>query len=255
MQMRYRHAKTTSVFVVFLILIAAFPLKYDHEGICVRPHTFYWPGLELLTHFTGWNIRIFGCFSSSVNCWTESPICIRNNATLLPGVEVLFHSSWNSDLSNGVVHTNLFNGSACITFFRRPWISYYVPPEFLGILNMLDFSCRLRLRRHRCPIAYYANSCASFHQVLIGDLVFKLNPGPEGCGISTIVKSRHQNNGTLRAPQSRSSLSKSTTRNVSNFTKVHCLSANYVKGGLFVFLSHECPVGAQQDSRFCRLRL
>lgn len=202
MQMRYRHAKTTSVFVVFLILIAAFPLKYDHEGICVRPHTFYWPGLELLTHFTGWNIRIFGCFSSSVNCWTESPICIRNNVTLLPTVEVLFHSSWNSDLSNGVVHTNLFNGSACITFFRRPWISYYVPPEFLGILNMLDFSCRLRLRRHRCPIAYYANSCASFHQVLIGDLVFKLNPGPEGCGISTIVKSRHQNNGTLRAPQS-----------------------------------------------------
>ena len=154
---------------------------------------------------------------------------------------VLFHSSWNSDLSNGVVHTNLFNGSACITFFRRPWISYYVPPEFLGILNMLDFSCRLRLRRHRCPIAYYANSCASFHQVLIGDLVFKLNPGPEGCGISTIVKSRHQNNGTLPAPQSRSSLSKSTTRNVSNFTKVHCLSANYVNG---VFLSF-CHMNAQ----------
>ena len=82
------HAKTTSVFVVFLILTAAFPLKYDHEGICLRPHTFYWPGLELLTYFTGWNIRIFGCFSSSVNCWTESPICIRNNATLLAGVEV-----------------------------------------------------------------------------------------------------------------------------------------------------------------------
>ena len=159
--MRCRHAKTTNVSVVFLILTAAFPPKYDHEGICVRPHTFYWPGLELLTHFTGWNIRIFVCFSSSVNCWTESPICIRNNATLLAGVEVLFHSSWNSDLSNGVVLTNLFNGSACITFFRRPWISYYVPPEFLGILNMLDFSCRLRLRRHRCPIAYYANSWRS----------------------------------------------------------------------------------------------
>ena len=202
--------------VAFLILTAASPLKYEHEGTCVRPHTFYWSGLELPTHFTGWNIRIFGCYSSSVNCWTESPICIRNNATLLAGTEVLFHSSWKSDLSNSVVHTNLFNGSARITFFRRPRISYYVLPEFPGISNVFDFSCQLRLRRHRRPIAYYANSCASFHQVLIGDLVFKLNPGPEGCGISTIVKSRHQNNGTLRAPQSRSSLSKSKTRNVSN---------------------------------------
>lgn len=234
MQMRYGHAKTTSVFVVFLILTAAFPLKYDHEGMCVRPHTFYWPGLELPTHFTGWNIRIFGCFPSSENFWTESPICMRNNAMLLSGAEALFHSSWNSDLSNGVVHTNLFNGSDCITFFRRPRISYYVPPEFPGILNMFDFLCRLRLRRRKRLIAYYANSCASFHQVLIGDLVFKLNPGPEGCGISTIVKPHYQNNGTSQVPQSRSLFSGSTTRKVSNFTKVHCLSPNYMNG---VFLS------------------
>ena len=153
MVIRCRHAKTTSVFVVFVILTAVSPLKYDHEGTCVRPHTFYWPGLELPTHFTGWNIRIFGCFSSSVNCWTESPICIRNNATLLAGAEVLFHSSWNSDFSYSVVHTNLLNGSARITFFRRPRISYYVIPEFPGISNVFDFSSRLRLRRHRHPIA------------------------------------------------------------------------------------------------------
>ena len=31
----------------FKILTAASSLKYDHEGTCVRPHTFYWPGLEL----------------------------------------------------------------------------------------------------------------------------------------------------------------------------------------------------------------
>ena len=64
--MTCRHAKTTNVFVVFLLLIAASPLKYDHEGTCVRPHIFYWPGLELPAHFIGWNIRIFGCFPSSV---------------------------------------------------------------------------------------------------------------------------------------------------------------------------------------------
>ena len=65
--------------------------------------------------------------------------------------------------------------SARITFFRRPRISYYVLPEFPGISNVFDFSRQLRLRRHRRPIAYYANSCASFHQVLIGDLVGSLN--------------------------------------------------------------------------------
>ena len=143
--MRCRHAKTTSVFVVFLLLIAASPLKYDHKGTCVRPHTFYRPGLELPAHFTRWNIRIFGCFPSSVIGWTET-ICIRNNATLLAGAEVLFFSSWNSDLSNGVFHTNLLNGSARITFSQCPRISYYVLPEFLGISHEFDFSCWLRLR-------------------------------------------------------------------------------------------------------------
>ena len=170
--MRCRHAKTTSVFVVFLLLTAASPLTYDQEGTCVRHHTFCLLGLELPTHFTGWNFRMFNCFPSSVNCWTESPICITNNATLLAGAEVLFLSSWNSDISNGVVHANLFNGSARTTFFRCPRISYYVLPEFPGISHVSDFPCRLRLRRHRRPTAYYANSCASFHQVLIGDLVF-----------------------------------------------------------------------------------
>ena len=106
---------------------------------------------------------------------------------------------------------------------------------------MFDFPCQLRLRRHGRPTVYYANSCASFHQVLIGDLVIKLNPGPEGCGISTIVKPRHPYSGTLRAPQSRSSLFKSTTWNVSDFTKMHCLSANYVNE---VFLPF-CHMNAQ----------
>ena len=82
--------------------------------------------------------------------------------------------------------------------------------------------------------------------MLLGDLVSKLDPGPEGCGILTIVKSRHQNNGALWAPQSCSSFSKLTIRNVSNFAKVHCLSANFVNGFFFfVILSHERSIGAQ----------
>ena len=46
---------------------------------------------------------------------------------------------------------------------------------------------RLRLRRHSRPCAYYANSSAKFHLTLVGDLIFKLNPGPMGRRITTLV--------------------------------------------------------------------
>ena len=37
---------------------------------------------------------------------------------------------------------------------------------------------RPRSRRHRRHCVYYANSCATFHLTLSGELIFKLNPGP-----------------------------------------------------------------------------
>ena len=47
--------------------------------------------------------------------------------------------------------------------------------------------CRLRLRRHSRPCAYYANSSVAFHLRLVGDLTFQLNPGPVGRRITTLV--------------------------------------------------------------------
>ena len=38
-------------------------------------------------------------------------------------------------------------------------------------------TCPVKIRRYN-TCAYYSNSTASFHPLLIGDLVFKLNPGP-----------------------------------------------------------------------------
>ena len=50
---------------------------------------------------------------------------------------------------------------------------------------------RARIRRHRRPCAYYANSCATFHLTLSGELIFKLNPGPvDRSQIPTIVTMR-----------------------------------------------------------------
>ena len=46
---------------------------------------------------------------------------------------------------------------------------------------------RLQLRRHSRPCAYYANSSATFHLALVGDLIFKLNPGPVGRRITALV--------------------------------------------------------------------
>ena len=35
-----------------------------------------------------------------------------------------------------------------------------------------------KIKRHKRPYMYYSNSTATFHCLLVGDLVFKLNPGP-----------------------------------------------------------------------------
>ena len=56
-----------------------------------------------------------------------------------------------------------------------------VPLIFLMFVCLMCESVnkrRARIRRHRRPCAYYANSCATFHLTLSRELIFKLNPGP-----------------------------------------------------------------------------
>ena len=50
----------------------------------------------------------------------------------------------------------------------------------MGSSNTRRGSLKIMFRRHKRPCAYYANSNATFHLMLdVGDLVFKLNPGPD----------------------------------------------------------------------------
>ena len=68
-----------------------------------------------------------------------------------------------------------------------------------GSYRWSGFGCeKIKFRRHKRPCAYYANSNATFHLILdVGDLVFKLNPGPDN-RITTIVSSnRMVKNGHL----------------------------------------------------------
>ena len=50
----------------------------------------------------------------------------------------------------------------------------------------------VKIKRCKCPCAYYSNSTATFHCLLEGDLVFKLNPGPSGRPIPIIVSVRDE---------------------------------------------------------------
>ena len=50
----------------------------------------------------------------------------------------------------------------------------------------------VKIKRCKCPCVYYSNSTATFHCLLEGDLVFKLNPGPSGRPIPIIVSVRDE---------------------------------------------------------------
>lgn len=52
------------------------------------------------------------------------------------------------------------------------WFAHYTP------LSSSAFRHGRKIRRYKCPCVYYNNSTAVFHAELVGDLVFKLNPGP-----------------------------------------------------------------------------
>lgn len=55
-------------------------------------------------------------------------------------------------------------------------------------------STKVKFRRHKCPCGYNSNSMATFHLPLVGDLVFKLNPGPVVNSTPRIASTVQNNN-------------------------------------------------------------
>ena len=82
-------------------------------------------------------------------------------------------------------------------------------------------------RRHGRPCVYYNNTTATFRTLLIGDLVFKLNPGPTRSKISPIASMRHSYR-PLRPTTSRDAEqpSRLSSRNTNNLITVNC--SNYL---------------------------
>ena len=59
---------------------------------------------------------------------------------------------------------------------------------------------KIKIKRHKRPCPYYANTVATLHVVLdVSDLVFKLNPGPGNNRIATIISSRSSTNYRCRS--------------------------------------------------------
>ena len=95
---------------------------------------------------------------------------------------------------------------------------WYVLSPLCWNSNKSKHPRRVKNRRHKRPCTYYSNSTATFHLLLQGDLVFKLNPGPEEYQISSIVSSRlntHQHMSTDR------------NRNLDNLCNIRCLPYNW----------------------------
>ena len=80
---------------------------------------------------------------------------------------------------------------------------------------------------HGRPCVYYNNTTATFRTLLIGDLVFKLNPGPTRSKISPIASVRHSYR-PLRPTTSRDAEqpSRLSSRNTNNLIAVNC--SNYL---------------------------
>ena len=101
--------------------------------------------------------------------------------------------------ANGTVSTNNSADYAFFVCFVRS-----VRPRFLRLRNA---------RRQSHPCIYYANTVSTFQPLLEGDLVFKLNLGPDK---SYQIPSRSAYGGGCRQGTKRSS------RNSENLIRIHC---------------------------------
>ena len=100
-------------------------------------------------------LSIFGSPSTCGLGWQKRKICIVNNRASLAEASALFTGSWIANHCERVISTDLHNSTPRSAFLRRSGA-----------------------KRQRRPCIYYFNTTATFRPLLLGDLMFKLNPLP-----------------------------------------------------------------------------
>ena len=140
-----------------------------------------------------------GCHSSSLNGqWTSLrdkslenfvKIVGKHHFTSFPTFEIWtspnsFREHWHAfPARNGVDSAPDWPLPFCLiwnvkTFCLAVTVAFrQLPHNTLGCVVLMR-----RTKRCKRPCSYYSNSSATFHCLLVGDLVFKLNPGPTETG-------------------------------------------------------------------------
>ena len=138
----------------------------------------------------------FNCTTSLLMCWNSTWNSLVLDNRVIPGENRILAGFWTLPLESSShdgwsLNNNTNDGGHCVLF------TWALKP------SAVVYRTRFRIRRHMCPCLYYSNSTSTFHPLLIGDLVFKLNPGPVNGTIPTIsfVRGSRRRCGSLRQPQ------------------------------------------------------
>ena len=126
-------------------------------------------------------------------------VCPVNNSCNFAGNYVLSSWSWKDIITQ----TN-----------EAPVLKY--------ITARSSFQRRRKIRRHGRPRAYYSKTTATFHDLLIGDLVFKLNPGPTGERMPVIVSTRSDYRHIAQSTM--------PSRNAGNLININCSAGLSLNG-------------------------
>ena len=202
MRVQGSHGLLSSIFFVSFLLSGC----CDGGFFCCTSHLTAWgPSstvvLVLESPFASEN-QIF--FVGPTLSWTNAVgdanayFVVRNtyNGTDFANELSLLLPTWNTTANNNRTVTNN-NGTFCAN----------------KALSSSFWRWNFKIKRRKRPCAYYSNSTATFHCLLVGDLVFKLNPGPENNdNLSTLCS-----HGIRKTPPSMRS------RNPSNLTVVNRL--------------------------------
>ena len=169
-----------SVLTLFFLLNGQLFYAIEQSRIRLNGGSYSWSGFG----YAKWtNVREFQDYSSlALLVFRSESFADHLHGHLRVDCDLLYWLPWNSN-----------NGS----------LGRFI--ALTGSSNTRRGSRKIRFRRHKRPCAYYANSNATFHLMLdVGDLVFKLNPGPHK-RITTIVSSnRMVKNGHLWSRHSHS---------------------------------------------------
>jgi len=113
-----------------------------------------------------------------------------------PGFAIWFKPTLRYGLSTAHPTNNRADSSPCklFSFWQLRHIATIFSSAKVGILTREQ-----NFKRCKHPCLYYSNSSVTFHCVLQGDLVFKLNPGPNNGDQSTIQPRSHRRQAPLSA--------------------------------------------------------